>query len=166
MPAGPGINDNGSVSAGILEMAEELAKGTGLLQNTLRLVERRGVRPARLGRLSRGAHGRAPCGARAHFDEPQGQDRLAGLRPVRLRRRQHRLPGRPRRCGRIAEGIPAGGLFTGAEGVKTAAQAKVFGGVAGQAYDPCDHQLCDNLTGEDRGTRDDAGFGRLMGTPT
>ena len=37
----------------------------------------------------------------------------------------------------IAEGvdIPAGGLFTGAEGVKTAEQAKLFGGTAGVAYD-------------------------------
>ncbi|KAF8604132.1 putative aminopeptidase [Ceratobasidium sp. AG-I] len=31
--------------------------------------------------------------------------------------------------------IPAGGLFTGAEGVKTAEQAKLFGGSAGVAYD-------------------------------
>jgi Zn-dependent M28 family amino/carboxypeptidase len=33
-------------------------------------------------------------------------------------------------------GIPAGGLFTGAEGVKTAEQAAVYGGTAGVAYDP------------------------------
>jgi Zn-dependent M28 family amino/carboxypeptidase len=48
----------------------------------------------------------------------------------------------------IAVGIPAGGLFTGAEGVKTAAQAEVYGGVAGAAYDPCYHQFCDNLRGD------------------
>ncbi|CAE6415355.1 unnamed protein product [Rhizoctonia solani] len=37
----------------------------------------------------------------------------------------------------IAEGvnIPSGGLFTGAEGVKTEEQAKLFGGTAGVAYD-------------------------------
>ena len=40
-------------------------------------------------------------------------------------------------------GIPFGGLFTGAEGVKTAAQAAVYGGTAGVAYDPCYHQACD-----------------------
>jgi Zn-dependent M28 family amino/carboxypeptidase len=40
-------------------------------------------------------------------------------------------------------GIPAGGLFTGAEGIKTAAQAAVYGGTAGVAYDPCYHQACD-----------------------
>ncbi|CUA68508.1 aminopeptidase Y, putative [Rhizoctonia solani] len=37
----------------------------------------------------------------------------------------------------IVEGvnIPSGGLFTGAEGVKTEEQAKLFGGTAGVAYD-------------------------------
>lgn len=39
--------------------------------------------------------------------------------------------------------IPAGGLFTGAEGIKTAAEAASWGGTAGQAYDPCYHQACD-----------------------
>jgi Zn-dependent M28 family amino/carboxypeptidase len=46
----------------------------------------------------------------------------------------------------IARGAPAGGLFTGAEGIKTAAQAAVFGGVAGLAFDPCYHQACDDVT--------------------
>jgi Zn-dependent M28 family amino/carboxypeptidase len=45
----------------------------------------------------------------------------------------------------INAGIPAGGLFTGAEGVKTAAQAAVYGGTAGLAYDPCYHQACDTI---------------------
>ncbi|WP_127480052.1 M28 family metallopeptidase [Nocardioides pantholopis] len=48
----------------------------------------------------------------------------------------------------IAVGIPAGGLFTGAEGVKTEEEAARYGGVAGAAYDPCYHQPCDNFTGE------------------
>jgi Zn-dependent M28 family amino/carboxypeptidase len=43
----------------------------------------------------------------------------------------------------IAAGIPAGGLFTGAEGVKTAAQASIYGGTAGAPYDPCYHLACD-----------------------
>lgn len=42
--------------------------------------------------------------------------------------------------------IPAGGLFTGAEGVKTATEAAMFGGVAGESYDPCYHQSCDSRT--------------------
>lgn len=54
----------------------------------------------------------------------------------------------------IAAGIPSGGLFTGAEGVKTAAEAATWGGTAGVAYDPCYHQACDtyanvNLTALD-----------------
>ena len=40
-------------------------------------------------------------------------------------------------------GIPFGGLFTGAEGIKTPAQAAVYGGTAGAQYDPCYHQACD-----------------------
>ena len=52
-------------------------------------------------------------------------------------------------------GIPAGGLFTGAEVVKTAEQAAVFGGTAGIAYDPNYHAAGDdinnlNMTGWDQ----------------
>ncbi len=45
----------------------------------------------------------------------------------------------------IANGIPAGGLFTGAEGVKTAAEAAIWGGTAGAPYDPCYHLACDTF---------------------
>jgi Zn-dependent M28 family amino/carboxypeptidase len=45
----------------------------------------------------------------------------------------------------IAVGIPAGGLFSGAEGIKTAEQAAVYGGTAGVAYDPCYHAECDDI---------------------
>ena len=45
----------------------------------------------------------------------------------------------------INAGVPAGGLFTGAEGIKTAAQANIYGGTAGIAYDPCYHQACDTI---------------------
>jgi hypothetical protein len=44
----------------------------------------------------------------------------------------------------IAAGIPAGGLFTGAEGLKTAAQVALYGGTAGEQYDPCHHEACDD----------------------
>ncbi len=43
----------------------------------------------------------------------------------------------------IANNIPAGGLFTGAEGIKTAEEAAIWGGTAGQQYDPCYHLSCD-----------------------
>jgi Zn-dependent M28 family amino/carboxypeptidase len=43
-------------------------------------------------------------------------------------------------------GIPIGGLFTGAEGIKSETQAALFGGTAGQAYDPCYHRACDTYS--------------------
>ncbi len=46
----------------------------------------------------------------------------------------------------IAEGIPAGGLFSGAEDLKTAEEAQVYGGTAGKAYDSCYHLACDDIT--------------------
>ena len=46
----------------------------------------------------------------------------------------------------IAKGVPAGGLFTGAEGTKTAAEAAIYGGVAGESYDTCYHLFCDAFT--------------------
>ena len=45
----------------------------------------------------------------------------------------------------IAVGIPAGGLFTGAEGVKTDLEAEIWGGTAGDQYDPCYHLACDTF---------------------
>ena len=50
----------------------------------------------------------------------------------------------------IAVGIPAGGLFTGAEGIKTPEQAAKFGGVAGVAFDPCYHAGCDTIDNVNR----------------
>ena len=46
----------------------------------------------------------------------------------------------------IEAGIPAGGLFTGAEGVKTEEEAATYGGTAGVAYDECYHAACDDIT--------------------
>ncbi|KAL1958897.1 hypothetical protein VTO42DRAFT_3450 [Malbranchea cinnamomea] len=46
----------------------------------------------------------------------------------------------------ILNGIPAGGIFTGAEEVKTEEQAKLFGGTAGESYDPNYHAVGDNMT--------------------
>lgn len=45
----------------------------------------------------------------------------------------------------IAVGIPSGGLFTGAEGIKTAEEAALWGGTAGAQYDPCYHLACDTF---------------------
>ena len=53
-----------------------------------------------------------------------------------------------------AVGIPAGGLFTGAEGIKTAAEVALWGGTAGQQYDPCYHQACDTFANVNLGAFD------------
>lgn len=45
----------------------------------------------------------------------------------------------------IKHGIPGGGIATGAEGIKTKEEAEMFGGKAGDWYDPCYHQLCDTV---------------------
>ena len=45
----------------------------------------------------------------------------------------------------IKHGIPGGGIATGAEGVKTTEEVEKFGGNAGEWYDPCYHQLCDTV---------------------
>jgi aminopeptidase Y len=45
----------------------------------------------------------------------------------------------------IKHGIPGGGIATGAEGVKTKEEAEKFGGTPGQWFDPCYHQLCDTV---------------------
>ena len=45
----------------------------------------------------------------------------------------------------IDVGIPAGGLFTGAEGIKTEEQAAIYGGTVGDQYDPCYHLACDTI---------------------
>jgi len=45
----------------------------------------------------------------------------------------------------INNGIPAGGLATGAEGLKTIDERKLFGGLANTAYDVCYHQSCDTV---------------------
>jgi Zn-dependent M28 family amino/carboxypeptidase len=46
----------------------------------------------------------------------------------------------------IEQGIPAGGLFTGAEEIKSPEEAQRWGGTAGEAYDRCYHQACDTIS--------------------
>lgn len=43
-------------------------------------------------------------------------------------------------------GIPVGGLFTGASRTKTSAQAQKWGGTAGQPFDRCYHSSCDTTS--------------------
>jgi len=45
----------------------------------------------------------------------------------------------------IERAIPAGGLATGAEKIKTEEQRRRYGGFAGMAFDPCYHKNCDDF---------------------
>jgi Zn-dependent M28 family amino/carboxypeptidase len=45
----------------------------------------------------------------------------------------------------VGAGIPSGGLYTGQEEYKSAAQVAMFGGTANEQMDPCFHVACDNL---------------------
>ena len=45
----------------------------------------------------------------------------------------------------ILAGIPSGGLFTGAEVIKTPEQQAIWGGTAGEQFDPCYHEACDTF---------------------
>ena len=49
----------------------------------------------------------------------------------------------------ILAGIPSGGLFTGAEVPKTEEQAAIWGGTAGEQFDPCYHLACDTFDNVD-----------------
>jgi len=42
-------------------------------------------------------------------------------------------------------GVPFGGLFTGTDGIKTEAEAAIYGGTAGEPYDACYGNACDNM---------------------
>jgi len=54
--------------------------------------------------------------------------------------------GRSDYVGFTDRGIPAGGVFAGAEDIKTKAQVNLYGGVAGEQLDPCYHLSCDRLS--------------------
>jgi Zn-dependent M28 family amino/carboxypeptidase len=67
-------------------------------------------------------------------------DNVAGLptEPIGLDTPSDHLPF-------VYENIPVGGLFTGTTGIKTANQVAVFGGTAGDQYDPCYGLACDTF---------------------
>lgn len=58
--------------------------------------------------------------------------------------------GRSDYDGFTLAGVPAGGLFSGAEGKMSGDQAKLWGGVADQPFDPNYHQKTDTLDHIDR----------------
>ncbi len=173
--AGPGIQDNGSGSAAVLELAQQMAKtktankvrfavwgaeesglvGATHYVTTLSPAERdrialylnfdmiaspNFVRFVYDGDDSVGDGNVGPAGS--EVIEDVFTDYFAGRG---LASDPTDFSGRSDYGPFIAAGIPSGGLFTGAEGLKTPAQAEIYGGVAGEAYDPCYHLACDSL---------------------
>ncbi len=49
----------------------------------------------------------------------------------------------------VESGVPSGGLFTGADALASDEQAADSGGEAGEAFDPCYHQACDDRSNID-----------------
>jgi len=173
---GPGINDNGSGSAAILETALQL-KALGVEPtNRIRFAFWGGEEDGLIGSehyvsqlTSRQVKEHAvnlnfdmvgsPNFVRYVYDGDgsafgeKGPNGSALVEKVFLDYfKSQNLPvaptafdGRSDYFGFINTGIPAGGLFTGAEDLKTAEEAAIFGGEAGAPLDPCYHAACDTI---------------------
>lgn len=183
VPEGPGINDNGSGSAGLLEVALKLAeegankKGRGTA-NKVRFAwwsaEELGLLGSEHYVAQLSERQRKDIALYLNFDMiaspnpvqfvydgdnsdnvgegagPAGSAQIEALINGFLdkKHKPHEgsdFDGRSDYGPFIEAGIPAGGLFTGAEGVKTPAEAATYGGTAGVPYDPCYHQACDTF---------------------
>ncbi|MFC7306101.1 M28 family metallopeptidase [Streptomyces monticola] len=176
--AGPGINDNGSGSAGLLEVALELAEEHKQPRNKIRFAlwsaEENGLIGSEkwVEKLTEAQKKElklylnfdmiaSPNYGQFVYDGDDSDGKGAGPGPegsaqlerdinafLDKRGTPHEgtdFDGRSDYGPFIAVGIPSGGTFTGAEGVKTEAQAAKWGGTAGTAYDPCYHAKCDDL---------------------
>jgi Zn-dependent M28 family amino/carboxypeptidase len=174
---GPGINDNGSGSAALLEFAQTTSKLTP--ENTVRLAfwaaEENGLLGSTdyVNTLSAAEKERialylnfdmigspnhvffvydsdqssfnAPAGVTIPEGSVQIEDVFESFFTSRgVPYEDSEFSGRSDYQAFINNGIPSGGLFTGAEVPKTAAQAAIWGGTAGAQYDPCYHLACDD----------------------
>lgn len=171
---GPGINDNGSGTAAMLETALQIAALDIDLENRIRFAFWSGEEDGLLGstyyvsQLSKSEI--KDTAVNLNFDMvgspnavnfvydgdgsafgltgPNGSDLIEGVftdffDAAGSATVETAFDGRSDYLGFINAGIPAGGLFTGAEGIKTEEEAAIFGGTAGEAYDPCYHAACD-----------------------
>ncbi len=176
--AGPGINDNGSGSAALLEVAQNLAGHRPV--NTLRFAwwasEEGGLVGSNdyVNGLSQAERDRialylnfdmvgspnyfigvydadqssynAPAGVPIPDGSVQIEDVFESYyTQVGEPYDDAEFSGRSDYQAFILNGIPASGLFTGAEVTKTAEQAGIWGGTAGAQFDPCYHQACDTF---------------------
>lgn len=178
---GPGMNDNGTGSAAILELAQDLSRSR--LDNPVRFAfwgaEELGLLGSQRYVDTRSSDQLAAIGSYLNFDmvgspnavrfvydsdgstfeAPEGyvtpesaliEATFEEFYDSRgLAYEDTEFDGRSDYEAFADAGIPSGGLFTGAEGIKTEAQAAAFGGTAGEAYDPCYHQACDDLDNVD-----------------
>lgn len=181
VPAGPGINDNGSGSALVLELAVQMAAMDDWPDATVQFSL---WGSEEIGLLGSNAHvdalddpelGRvignlnfdmvaSPNGSRMIYDGDGDELGLAGpggsdaiersFEDFYAREGQDTVAtlfdGRSDYLAFILEDIPAGGLFTGAEGLKTPAEVELFGGEAFEPRDACYHQACDTLENIDQ----------------
>lgn len=161
--AGPGINDNGSGSAAILETAlavsraqlqptkhlrfgwwgaEELGMiGSKYYVNNLPAAEKSKIS----GYLNFDMIGSPNPGYFVYDDDPTIEQTFknyyAGIGIATEIETEG--DGRSDHAPFKSAGIPVGGLFSGADYTKTAAQAQKWGGTSGQAFDRCYHASCD-----------------------
>jgi Zn-dependent M28 family amino/carboxypeptidase len=185
---GPGINDNGSGVATILEIALQVSRLGIEPRNRLRFAfwgaEESGLMgsqfyidwlsPAALNAIDSNLNFDmlgSPNDVRFVYDGdgsdtpfagPPGSDVIEQLFLEQFqRRRLASLPtafdGRSDYGPFIDAGIPAGGLFSGAEGIKSREERRIFGGQAGVAYDACYHQACDTIDNYSRRALDELG---------
>jgi hypothetical protein len=175
---GPGIQDNGSGSAALLETALMMAKLNP--ENTLRFAWWAAEEIGLLGStdyvegLSQAERDRIALymnydmvgspnyifmvydADESTFPAPEGVPIPEGSTAIEdLYESYYTLIGEPyddtEFSGRsdyqafIENGIPSGGLFTGAEEVKTEEQEAIWGGTAGEQFDPCYHLACDTF---------------------
>ncbi|MGD9482359.1 M20/M25/M40 family metallo-hydrolase [Streptomyces sp. TRM70308] len=176
--SGPGINDNASGSAAVLEVALQVARSGHTPEKHLRFAwwgaEEYGLIGSNhyVGSLSAAERARidgyynfdmvgSPNAGYFVYDGDNSDGVGAGPGPEgsayleevledafaarNVPTRGTDFDGRSDYGPFIRAGIPAGGTFTGAEGRKTTAEARMWGGTAGQAYDPCYHRACDDL---------------------
>jgi Zn-dependent M28 family amino/carboxypeptidase len=174
--AGPGIQDNGSGSAAILELAVQMAKvkpenkvrfalwgaeESGLIGSTYYVNNLTPEDKAKIKLYLNFDMIGSPNPVYFIYDGDNSDNVGSGPGPEgsaaieKVFENFYTLRGLPFKGtdfdGRsdygpfITAGIPAGGLFTGAEGIKTAEEAALWGGTAGEAYDKCYHQACDNF---------------------
>jgi Zn-dependent M28 family amino/carboxypeptidase len=174
VPAGPGINDDGSGTSWQLDLAEAVAKTHP--KNKIRFLWFGGEEDGLVGsqyyaaNLTQDEVNRvdvmidtdmiaSPNFVRLVYDGdgselgsagPEGSGTVEEVFKRYFQRRgmatkPQAFDGRSDYVGFINRGIPAGGLFAGAEVHKTAEEAAIYGGVAGEQYDPCYHEACDNI---------------------